>query len=94
MTTQPPDMRDKDGFLLRGRQPTRLETFIDASFAFAGLSVLASLLVLWTAPRQGRHVMLVACLPMWAYAALGVVMPLYAARRGKGRPARSSSGGE
>lgn len=35
MTTQPPDMRDKDGFLLRRRQPTRLETFIDASFAFS-----------------------------------------------------------
>lgn len=63
-------------------------------FAVAVVSVLASLLVLWTAPRLGRQVMLVAGLPMWAYAALSMVIPLYAVRRGKGWPARSSSGGE
>lgn len=63
-------------------------------FVVAVLSVLASLLILWAAPYLGRYEMLFAGLPMWAYAALSVVMPLYMWRRGKQRPAPPSAGGE
>lgn len=63
-------------------------------FLVAVSSVLASLLILWAAPHLGRHVMVLAGLPMWAYAALSVVMPLYAVRRGKARPALPRTSGE
>ena len=32
---QQPGKRDKEGFLLRGEEVSRIEAFVDASFAFA-----------------------------------------------------------
>ncbi|GAA4859098.1 TMEM175 family protein [Luteimonas vadosa] len=63
-------------------------------FWVAVLSILASLLVLWIAPAFDRRIMLLAGLPMWLYAALSVVMPLYAMRRGRQWKARRPPGTE
>lgn len=121
----------EDGFRLRGQQVTRLETFVDAAFAFAlmalmilllnrhalrradelgldalerheaatevgiqavlvacaALSIVASFVMMQVPPEHTGYVL--AGLPMFTYPLLGVIVPIYATRRQRARPAPS-----
>lgn len=67
----------EDGFRMRGQQVTRLETFVDAAFAFA--SIVFGLLLLAT-PVAWLNNFTVG-LPMWMYSVMGLLLWAYRARR-------------
>lgn len=62
-------------------------------FLVAVASIAASLLVLWLAPRLGGDSRPLAGLPMWLYALLGIIFPVYGSRREKSHPSRMETTG-